>query len=43
MWAKAQIANEIITLLSTQDATIIDTQKRIAQMELKNAKTTTSK
>lgn len=42
MWAKAQIANEIITLLSTQEPIIIDTQKRIAQMELKNVKTTSN-
>lgn len=39
MWAKAQIANEIITLLSSQEPTILDTQKRIAQMELRNVKT----
>lgn len=42
MWAKAQIANEIITLLSGQEPIILDTQKRIAQMELKNVKTTSS-
>jgi hypothetical protein len=40
MWARAQAANEIITLLSGQEPTILDTQKRIAQMDLQNAKTT---
>ena len=43
MWARAQAANELISLLSGQDLAILDAQKRIAQMELKNVKTTTSK
>lgn len=42
MWARAQVANELIALLSGQEQVIVDIQKRIANLEDKNVKKTTT-